>query len=275
MLEPKDNPDVLVLRPHPEVSATMWDAWTDWAGNSGAAVLPADPEDLALYLAQTLGHTPGTFAPEIALAVISAVHRDAGHPDPVYDPRVGRAVTRMATANRGPHTNPLSVRMLNNALIQRQTARSPREIETAMRASLVFMLARETTLDIRQLAELTRDHFRYSEDAPQLEFPGLPPQPVSHLLFETARGEGPLFREDTGTLLGVSDKGVTPLISRLARMTGASNRYSHRSGFSGAMLDLLTTTTPNLPERYSGNTALLRRDALQIAIDMEQRPLHP
>ena len=79
---------------------TQWRAFTAWALRRGTATLPADPAEVAAYLAGRLhrhNHKPATL--RVAASAIAFVHRSAGLDNPCASPQVARtlkAATRKA-----------------------------------------------------------------------------------------------------------------------------------------------------------------------------------
>ena len=78
----------------------QWTAFTAWALRRGAPTLPADPAEVAAYLAgriQRHNHKPATL--RVAASAIAFVHRSAGLDNPCASPQVTRtlkAATRKA-----------------------------------------------------------------------------------------------------------------------------------------------------------------------------------
>ena len=79
----------------------QWSNFTMWAVGKGIRALPADPAQVAAYLAERIeehGHKPATL--RAAAAAIAFVHRTAGQDDPCASPEVKRTL-RSATRKGG------------------------------------------------------------------------------------------------------------------------------------------------------------------------------
>ena len=80
---------------------SQWRRFTGWAGDRGVSALPADPVQVAAYLAERMerhGHRPATL--QTAAAAISFVHRTRGLADP-RDTEEVRATLRSAARKAG------------------------------------------------------------------------------------------------------------------------------------------------------------------------------
>ena len=79
----------------------QWNNFIVWAIGKGIRMLPADPAQVAAYLAERIeqhGHRPATL--RVAASAISFVHRSAGLDDPCAKPEVKRTL-RSATRKAG------------------------------------------------------------------------------------------------------------------------------------------------------------------------------
>ena len=79
----------------------QWNNFITWAAGRGSRALPADPGQVAAYLAERIeehGHKPATL--RAAAAAIAFVHRAAGQDDPCARPEVKRTL-RSATRKVG------------------------------------------------------------------------------------------------------------------------------------------------------------------------------
>ena len=79
----------------------QWNSFIMWAVGRGIRALPADPGQVAAYLAERIeerGHKPATL--RAAAAAIAFVHRTAGRDDPCASPEVKRTL-RSATRKAG------------------------------------------------------------------------------------------------------------------------------------------------------------------------------
>ena len=71
----------------------QWKGFTTWASRRGVTALPADPSQVASYLAERIeqhGHRPATL--RVAAAAIAFVHRTAGVDNPCASPQVKRTL---------------------------------------------------------------------------------------------------------------------------------------------------------------------------------------
>ena len=81
----------------------QWRSFIEWAVGKGIRALPADPAQVAAYLAERIeehGHRPATL--RAAASAIAFVHRASGHDDPCSSPEVKRTL-RSATRKAGKH----------------------------------------------------------------------------------------------------------------------------------------------------------------------------
>ena len=79
----------------------QWRSFIVWAVGKGIRALPADPAQVAAYLAERIeerGHKPATL--RAAASAVAFVHRASGHDDPCSSPDVKR-VLRSATRKAG------------------------------------------------------------------------------------------------------------------------------------------------------------------------------
>ena len=79
----------------------QWNSFITWAVGRGIRALPAEPGQVAAYLAERIeehGHKPATL--RAAAAAIAFFHRTAGQDDPCSSPEVKRTL-RSATRKAG------------------------------------------------------------------------------------------------------------------------------------------------------------------------------
>ena len=79
-----------------------WTQWTAWAEGGGIDPIPAAPAHVAAYLWDRARSGASISTVRLARATISAMHRDAGQPDPAADAVVKAAIGDIM--QKGTHT---------------------------------------------------------------------------------------------------------------------------------------------------------------------------
>ena len=75
---------------------SAWHAWQAWADERGADALPAEPPAVATYLAHRAGRGAKMSTIRMAVAAISAAHREIGHDNPCAHVLVRQTVKGLA-----------------------------------------------------------------------------------------------------------------------------------------------------------------------------------
>ena len=104
----------------------QWRNFIMWAAEKGITALPADPAQVAVYLAERIeehGHKPATL--RAAAAAIAFVHRASGHDDPCAGPEVKRTL-RSATRKAGRSQKQAEALTVEALTAIRSTACNPR-----------------------------------------------------------------------------------------------------------------------------------------------------
>ena len=104
----------------------QWNNFIMWAVGRGIRVLPADPGQVAAYLAERIeehGHKPATL--RAAAAALAFVHRTAGQDDPCSSPEVKRTL-RSATRKAGRDQKQAEALTAEALDAIQSTARKPR-----------------------------------------------------------------------------------------------------------------------------------------------------
>ena len=90
---------------------SAWTAWTAWAGEHGLETLPAEPEHVAMFLAQRAEDGASMSTLRMATAAIGAAHDLAGEPNPCADRIVRTALaglSRQAAGQGARQAKPLT-----------------------------------------------------------------------------------------------------------------------------------------------------------------------
>ena len=106
--------------------SVQWRSFIMWAVGKGIRALPADPGQVAAYLAERIeehGHKPATL--RAAAAAIAFVHRTAGQDDPCATPEVKRTL-RSATRKAGRRQKQAEALTAEALTAIRSTACNPR-----------------------------------------------------------------------------------------------------------------------------------------------------
>ena len=104
----------------------QWSNFIAWAAGKGIRPMPADPAQVAVYLAERIeehGHKPATL--RAAAAAIGFVHRTAGQGDPCTGPQVKRTL-RSATRKAGRRQKQAEALTAEALTAIRSTAHIPR-----------------------------------------------------------------------------------------------------------------------------------------------------
>ncbi len=167
------------LRDRPESTrrayVSDWRRWWAWCARNRRPPLPADPADLAVYLATSHMTDPATGRPAVSAAtvdrwsaVIAVVHTAHGLPNPAAHPALTELLRLVRSARPG---RKLISRPLTGAEYRRLLAALPPdtwpEAVTRRRDRLVLTLARGTGLGPDRLLDLSLAAVRQT-DAPAL-----------------------------------------------------------------------------------------------------------
>ena len=104
----------------------QWNNFIAWADEKGVPMLPADPVQVAAYLAERIqeyGHRPATL--RVAASAIAFVHRNAGLDDPCSSPEVKKTL-RCATRKAGKYQKQAEALTAEALAAIRSTAYKPR-----------------------------------------------------------------------------------------------------------------------------------------------------
>ena len=264
----------------------QWKIFQDWAERRGVRDLPAEPAQVAAYLAERIeehGHKPATL--RVAAAAIAFVHRTARLDDPCARPEVKRAL-RGATRKAGRSQKQAEALTAEAFAVISATARRPRpgrggrleRPETALRRG---------NLDIA-LIGVMRDAMLRRSEAAALTWEDIQPAPggTGRLLIRRSKtdpeGHGAvafvsaptmaaleLIREGApagGSVLGLSPNQVSSRIKKAAQTAGLGDGFSGHSPRVGMARDLVRAgtelaslmtagrwRTPAMPAHYARN----------------------
>ena len=143
---------------------SQWRRFTGWARERGVSALPADPVQVAAYLAERMeryGHRPATL--QTAAAAISFVHRAKGLADP-RDTEEVRATLRSAARKTGAAQRQAEGITEQELQAIRATARRPRRWRRG-RTESADTAERRGRLDIAMISVMRDALLRVSEAA--------------------------------------------------------------------------------------------------------------
>ena len=216
----------------------QWNNFIMWAVGRGIRVLPADPGQVAAYLAERIeehGHKPATL--RAAAAALAFVHRTAGQDDPCSSPEVKRTL-RSATRKAGRDQKQAEALTAEALDAIQSTARKPRRgrggrFETQETARCrgnmdiaLISLMRDGMLRVSEAAVLTwRDHRNRGRRD------GTPSDPA---LQDGLRGRGsrclPICPDDGGSKVDMWCEGGYGQCVRAASKPGRAAHQASRAG---------------------------------------------
>lgn len=229
--------------------------WTAWAQDREGAALPADPDQVADYLAHLAEDGLKHATCQRRAAAIRWAHRTAGHPDPCSATVVRNTLTAIKDTLGGPETT----RAVTVDHLHRMVASCQVDTLIGTRDACLLTLGWATAMrrdELAQLdlADLTIDDTQLVIDQPrQLTITTGPAgiDPISHLtrwltLAELESGPvlRPVGRDNTVGALGLSGRSITRAIQRCAARADLSVHYSGQSLRDGAIIHMLAHGTP-------------------------------
>ena len=264
----------------------QWRSFILWAVGKGIRALPADPAQVAAYLAERIeehGHKPATL--RAAASAIAFVHRAAGHDDPCSSPEVKRTL-RSATRKAGKRqkqARALTAEAMTAIQItackrrrgrggrveSRETARCRGNLDIAL-----ISLMRDAMLRVSEAAVLTwRDIAAEADGTGRLlirrsktdaEGEGS----VAFLSGPTMSGLGSMCgsKVDTDSVFGLRPNQISRRIKQAAEAAGLGDGFSGHSPRVGMARDLARAgielpslmnagrwRTPAMPAHYTRN----------------------
>ena len=264
----------------------QWRRFTNWALGRGVTALPADPVQVATYLAERLerdGHRPATL--RAACSAISFVHRNAELDDPCAEPEVRRTL-KSATRKAGSFQKQADALTAEAFTVIETTAYTPRRgrggrLETPESAR------RRGCLDMAMMSLMRDGMLRLSETS-ALTWADIRAEPdgTGRLLIRRSKtdqkGEGSvafvsvptmvlldLIREgaaDTDSVFALRPNQISKRIKLAAEAAGLGRGFSGHSPRVGMARDLVRAgielpslmtagrwRSPNMPALYTRN----------------------
>ena len=264
----------------------QWRNFTVWALGKGIRALPADPAQVAVYLAERVeeqGHKPATI--RVASSAIAFVHKTAGVDDPCASPEVKRTL-KSAMRKAGRSQKQAEALTADALVVIQSTAHKPRHgrggrfesQETARsRGSLdiaLISLMRDAMLRVSEAADLTWKDLLTEADG------------TGRLLIRRSKtdseGEGAVVfvsaptmatlrfirdgRVDTDNVFGLRPNQISRRIKQAAQAAGLGDDFSGHSPRVGMARDLARAgielpslmnagrwRTPTMPAHYTRN----------------------
>lgn len=264
----------------------QWKAFTSWAMRRGTPTLPADPAQVAAYLAGRLhrhNHKPATL--RVAASAIAFVHRSAGLDNPCASPQVARTL-KAATRKAGRSQKQAAALTADAFAVIESTALEPRpgrggRLESPKAAQ------RRGGVDIAMIG-LMRDALLRTSEAAALTWADLRTEPdgTGRLLIRSSKtdpeGEGAVMfvSRTTMTSLGMIRNGaagtdsvfglhrdqISRRIKKAALAAGLGGGFSGHSPRVGMTRDLVRAgielpslmvagrwRSPTMPAHYARN----------------------
>ncbi len=241
----------------------QWRNFTAWAGEKGITTLPADPAQVASYLADRIegqGHRPATL--RVAVSAIAYAHRAAGLDDPCSSHQVKRML-KCATRKAGRHQKQAEGLTAEALSAIESTARLPRigrggryeSQETANhRGSLdiaLISLMRDAMLRVSEASALTwRDLGTEADGTGRLliRCSKTDSEGQGAIAFVSGRSMSALqaIREggaNSESIFGLRPNQISERIKQAARAAGLGEGYSGHSPRVGMAQDLARAGT--------------------------------
>ena len=270
---------------------SQWRRFTGWAREKGIRTLPADPLQVAAYLAERLekhGHKPATL--QTAAAAIGFKHRDEGLPDPCESADV-RNTLRSARRKAGMEqrqaeglTDEALDAIVATACQPRRWRGGRREsAEAAERRGIrdiaIVRTMRDGLLRVSEAAELQWEDIEEEEDGTGrllIRRSKTDPEGEGAVAFLSAHTMDSLkairAREtDDGRVFGLSAGSISRRIAQAAYAAGLGEGFSGHSPRVGMARDLARTGTaltrlmtagrwrsPRMPALYTRNETVAR-----------------
>ena len=266
----------------------QWNNFVAWAVGKGIPMLPADPVQVAAYLAERLqehGHRPATL--RVAASAIAFVHRNAGMDDPCSGPEVKRTL-RCATRKAGKHQKQAKALTAEALAAIRSTAHKPKlgrggKIESREMATCrgnldiaLISLMRDAMLRVSEAASLKWEDISYEADGSgrllirssktDTEGRGA----VAFLSTETMAVLDSIRNRDQGSdsIFGLRPNQIAERIKKAAQAAGLGDGFSGHSPRVGMARDLVKAgielpslmnagrwRSPAMPAHYTRNEA--------------------
>lgn len=296
-LTPEDISNLAVVLGH-EVSAntrknykSQWRRFCEWAGSRGVSPLPADPLQVAAYLAERLvkhGHRPATL--RTAAAAICFVHRGEGLSDPCEAAEVKdmlRSARRMAGSEqrqaKGITEDDLKAIMESACIPRRWNDGRTESVEAAecrgKKDIALISSMRDGLLRVSETAALTWEDIEEHEDGSgrlyirrsKTDADG--EGAVAFLSVQTMESLEAIRGMSSGedSVFGLMPNGISTRIKEAARAAGLGEGYSGHSPRVGMARDLARAGTelprlmtagrwrsPRMPALYTRNETVAR-----------------
>ena len=265
--------------------ASQWRKWLDWAKERGVKTLPADPEQLARFLARQAAAGKKMATLRLIMAAINAQHRIAGLDPPGKHPGLQEAMAGFARrlAREPDQAAPLDAQAM--AAI-RATATRPRQLPNSKNWETPAKAEKRGLVDIA-LASVMRDALLRRAEAAALTWDDIAPWPdgsgrltVLHSKTDQT-GQGavlylsattmqdlqrikPAKAAPTDRVFAMTPQHMGMRIKAMCQAAGLSGRYSGHSPRVGMAQDLAADRaelpelmdagrwkSPQMPARYT------------------------
>ena len=145
------------------VYACHWAQWTAWAEAHGVDPFPAAPEDIAAYLWERAESGISISTLRLARATISAVHRDAGRPDPTAGEVVRQVLSEASRVASRRHRQ--TAALTRDCLAAIETTASIPRISPTGRRETVGQAEMRGKVDVALISVMRDGMLRRSEAA--------------------------------------------------------------------------------------------------------------
>ena len=270
---------------------TQWRRFNAWALRRGVAALPADPVQVAAYLAERLerhGHKPATL--RAAAAAIAFAHRTAGFGNPCASPQVKRTL-KGATRKAGRAQKQARALTAEALAVIESTARDPRparggRLESAPAARnrgeldiALIRLMRDAMLRVSEAAALTWSDMEAQPDGTGrllIRRSKTDPEGQGAVVFLSAPTMSALRLVRNGatgsrSMIGLNANQIARRIKTAAQTAGLGDGFSGHSPRVGMTRDLVRAgiempslmiagrwRTPTMPAHYARNETAAR-----------------
>ena len=264
----------------------QWRNFRDWADSNGVRPLPADPIQIAAYLAdrlERLAHKPGTL--RVAASAIAFAHKAAGLSDPCASPEVKRTL-RSATRKAGRFQKQAEALTADALAAICSSARLPRrgrggQLERSWTADArgkldiaLISVMRDAMLRVSEAAALTWEDISWESDGTgrlMIRRSKTDAEGEGAVLFisaQTMYALRQIHRRGYGTdhVFGLSQNQISRRIKQAALAAGLGDGFSGHSPRVGMARDLARAgielprlmnagrwRTPTMPAHYTRN----------------------
>lgn len=239
---------------------TAWTFWTDWAGDHGHPVLPADSEHVASFLAARFAGGASVSTLRMACAAIGEAHRLAGQINPCAAPIIKTAMQGFARQAAETKTVKQARGLTSEAVaVIRAHLDLQRNREKAAKTMAIVSVVSEAGLRRSEAAALRwADIERETDDSGRVTIRRSKTDPTGSgavvAVTATAMADLDRLREFAGpaesdSVFGLGDRQIANRIAAVARACGLGAGFGGHSGRVGMTLRITRNETPTVAMR--------------------------